>query len=142
MTVASILQNKGHDVVSVDRSHKVADVVELLCKHRIGAVLVIEGGAVEGIVSERDIIRGLQDKGSAILDCAVADIMTADLVTVGPDEGLIEALSLITERRIRHLPVVEGGKLCGLVSIGDLVKKRIEIIEYEAASLKDYIQHA
>ena len=142
MTIASILQGKGHDVLGVAPGHVVRDVVNMLCDHRIGAVLVMDGDRVAGVVSERDIIRGLREKGAAILDCAVTDIMTSNVVTVTPDDEILHALSLMTRRRIRHLPVLAGTELKGLVSIGDLVKKRIEVIESEAASLKDYITHA
>lgn len=142
MTVASILQGKGTNVISVAPQDIVNDVVGMLCEHRIGAVLVMEGERVAGVVSERDIIRGLQEKGAAILDCQVTEIMTSEVLTVSPRDGILHALSLMTRRRIRHLPVVVDGRLHGLVSIGDLVKKRIEIIESEAASLKEYITHA
>lgn len=142
MTIASVLQYKGRDVIRAAPSNCVRDVVNMLCEHRIGAVLVIDGDTVIGVVSERDIIRGLQEKGAAILDSNVTVIMTADVLTVTPDDAVLDALALMTRRRIRHLPVMSGGRLSGLVSIGDLVKRRIEIIEHEAASLRDYIRHA
>ncbi len=140
MTIASILHGKGTNVVSVSRGHRVDEVVSMLCEHRIGAVLVMEDDRIIGVLSERDIIRGLQERGAAILESGVDDIMTEDVLTVEPDEQVTTAMSMMTRRRIRHLPVVTNGKLTGLVSIGDLVKRRIEEAEREAASLMEYIQ--
>lgn len=142
MTIASVLEGKGREVVGVTTSTPIRDIVELLCRNRIGAVLVKEGDSIAGVVSERDIIRGLQTEGPRILDCMARDIMTADVVTVRSEDAILDALGLMTRRRIRHLPVVDSGRLSGLVSIGDLVKRRIEIIEGEAASLREYITHA
>lgn len=142
MSVASILREKGRDVVSVRPSDQVRDVVALLSEKRIGAVLVLDGGRIAGVLSERDIVRGLLDQGGQILDSLVDDVMTREVTTVAPDESVTFAMSLMTHRRIRHLPVVAGGELCGIVSIGDLVKQRIEEVEREADSLKDYIQRA
>jgi CBS domain-containing protein len=142
VSVASILREKGRDVVSVRPSDQVRDVVALLSEKRIGAVLVLDGGRIAGVLSERDIVRGLLDQGGQILDSLVDDVMTREVTTVAPDESVTFAMSLMTHRRIRHLPVVAGGELCGIVSIGDLVKQRIEEVEREADSLKDYIQRA
>lgn len=142
MTIATILDRKGADVVTVAPDSTVQDVVDLLHKHRIGAVLVVTDGAVAGIVSERDIVRCLHERGAAILDSTASAVMTSPVVSVGPGEPILDALSLMTERRVRHLPVLDSGRLAGLVSIGDLVKRRIEVIEAEAGALKDYIQMA
>lgn len=140
MTVAAILQNKGADVVTAEVGQKVSEIVALLSKQRIGAVPVMSDGNVVGVVSERDIIYGLAEHGSTLLDRPVEDIMTAPAVTVEPEQTALRTLALITRRRIRHLPVIEGGKLVGIVSIGDLVKRRIDGIENEANALREYIQ--
>lgn len=141
MTIAAILGNDPVPVVTIRRGVTVAQAVELLATHRIGAVPVMEGETVAGILSERDVVRLLaQDR--AALDGPVDAVMTAPAITVGRAEPVIGALSLMTRRRIRHLPVVEDGRLVGLVSIGDLVKYRIDRIEAEAAAMRDYIQSA
>jgi len=141
MTIAAILGNDPVPVVTVRLGATVTQAVELLATHRIGAVPVMEGETVAGILSERDVVRLLaQDR--AALDGPVDSVMTAPAITVGRAEPVIGALSLMTRRRIRHLPVVEDGRLVGLVSIGDLVKYRIDRIEAEAAAMRDYIQSA
>ncbi|MES2336643.1 MAG: CBS domain-containing protein [Pseudomonadota bacterium] len=140
MTIAVILGTKGHDVVSIASDISVGDAVRLLAERRIGAVPVIDGGQVVGVFSERDVIRGLAEIGPAALERSVQDTMTAPAMTVSPNEPVLGALSLMTQRRIRHLPVIEGDALIGIVSIGDLVKHRIDRIESEAAAMRDYIQ--
>jgi CBS domain-containing protein len=139
MSIRAILQSRDHDVVSVTTGASVADAVALLAERRIGALPVVEDGKVCGIFSERDVVYGLAREGASILSKKVADVMITPPITVGPDEGAIDSLSLMTMRRIRHLPVIEGGALVGFVSIGDIVKYRIEKIEAEAAALRDYI---
>jgi CBS domain-containing protein len=140
MTIASILRTKGDEVVTAPPSTPIHELVEMLHARRIGAVVIADGGAVAGIVSERDVVRCLHEKGGAILSATAADIMTSPVQTISPDEPVLAALALITQRRIRHLPVVDSGRLIGLVSIGDLVKRRIDDAEAEAAALKDYIR--
>ncbi|WP_242097494.1 MULTISPECIES: CBS domain-containing protein [unclassified Sphingomonas] len=142
MTIAAILKSDVHDVVTLSPDARVHEAVALLAERRIGAVPVMRGDQVVGIFSERDVIHGLQAEGGAALDRRVADMMTAPAVTVAPSEPVIGALSLMTRRRIRHLPVVEKGALVGFVSIGDLVKYRIDRIEADAAAMRDYIQSA
>lgn len=142
MTIAAILGNKGGDVIHVTPSHNVAEAIALLARHRIGALPVVDGGKVVGVFSERDVIHGLADGDTSTLQRSVADAMTAPALTVEPDENVLGALSLMTRRRIRHLPVVENGRVIGIVSIGDLVKYRIERIEADAAAMRDYIQQA
>lgn len=141
MTIAAILKDKGTDLFSVTPETPVAQVIALLAERRIGAVPVIAGGGVQGIFSERDVIR-LLAHGAVSLDTPVGAAMTAPAVTVAPGESVIGALALMTRRRIRHLPVVEAGRVVGLVSIGDLVKYRIDRIEADAAAMRDYIQQA
>lgn len=142
MTISTILRGKGGEVVSIATGTRVSDVVQLLATRRIGAVPVMDGDAVAGIISERDILYLLAAEGAGALDRTVDAVMTAPAITVEPELGILQALSLMTKRRIRHLPVVDGGTVIGFVSIGDLVKARIDRIEEEAAALRDYIQMA
>ncbi len=139
MTVRAILSGKGGDVTSVLPDSTVAEAVKLLAAHRIGAVPVTDETGVIGIFSERDVIYCLAREGAAALHKKVADVMTSPALTVDTDAPVMSALSMMSRRRIRHLPVVEGGSMVGFVSIGDLVKYRIDKIEAEAAALRDYI---
>ena len=142
MTIAAILRVKGGGVVTLPLEATVAQAVALLTRERIGALPVMNGQDVSGIFSERDVIQGLQANGAAVLERPVGELMSTPAVTVGPEEQVIAALALMTRRRIRHLPVVEAGRLIGLVSIGDLVKYRIDQVEADANALRDYIQSA
>ena len=142
MTIATILGNKGHEVVTITADRSVAEALGLLADRRIGAVPVIEGETVAGVFSERDVIRCLALEGAAALDRTVGEAMTAPAVTVVPADGVLTAMALMTRRRIRHLPVIDGGRLVGVVSIGDLVKYRIDRVEADAAAMRDYIQQA
>ena len=118
----------------------VQQAIGILAAHRIGAVPVMDGDQVVGIFSERDVLYCLAQEGAAALDRTVGDVMTAPAITVAPDTSVLAALSLITRRRIRHLPVTEGGRMIAMVSIGDLVKHRIDAIEKEAEAMRNYIQ--
>jgi len=142
MNVQTILGDKGSEVATISAQATVADAVKLLGERRIGALPVVEGDEVAGIMSERDVIYCLRDHGPAVLDWPIARVMSAPAVTVDPSTPVLSALALITQRRIRHLPVVANGRLVGIVSIGDLVKHRIERIENEAAAMREYIQSA
>ena len=142
MTIAAILQNKGVEVLTVEVDTLVRDAVAILAERRIGALPVVRGDAVAGIMSERDVIYCLRSDGAAVLDWPVERIMTAPAITVERDQQVLGALSLMTKRRIRHLPIVEGGRIIGIVSIGDLVKYRMDKIEQEAAQMLNYIQSA
>ena len=139
MTVRAILAGRTGDTVTITPQASVREAVALLADRRIGAVPVIDDAGVIGIISERDVIYCLQRDAVAALDKKVAEVMTAPVQTVDHDTPVIAALSLMTRRRIRHLPVVEGGSMVGFISIGDLVKYRIDKIEAEAAALRDYI---
>lgn len=139
MTVRAILLGKGGEVTSISPDATVADAVKLLATHRIGAVPVTDASGVVGIFSERDVIYCLESVGAAALDKTVGEVMTSPALTVETDMPVMSALSMMSRRRIRHLPVVEGGAMVGFVSIGDLVKHRIDKIEAEAAALRDYI---
>lgn len=142
MTIASILKNKGAEVVQVRSNDIMRDVVTLLAERRIGAVPVVDGDEVVGIFSERDVVRQIAQHGAAILDAPVSQVMTSPAHTVEPGMSVLAALSLVTQRRHRHLPVLESGRMVGFVSIGDLVKYRIDKIESEALALREYIQSA
>jgi CBS domain-containing protein len=142
MTIAAILETKGGEVLTIDAATPVREAVTLLADRRIGALPVVRDGAVVGIMSERDVIYRLRGDGAAVLDWTVERIMTAPAITIAPDQQIMGALSLMTRRRIRHLPVIEGGRIVGIVSIGDLVKHRMDRIEREAADLLNYIQSA
>lgn len=142
MTIAAILRNKGGEVLTVSAGTAVREAVTLLADRRIGALPVLEAGQIAGIMSERDIIYCLRSDGASVLDWPVERIMTAPAITVESDEHVTTAMGLMTRRRIRHLPVVEQGRLVGLVSIGDLVKHRMDQIEQEAAAMRTYIQSA
>jgi CBS domain-containing protein len=142
MTIKAILETKGQDVIAVSGDASVGEAVRLLAEKRIGALPVVDGSTVRGIFSERDLIYALARQGPGVLDQPVSAIMTSPAMTVVSDSAIIAALSLMTRRRIRHLPVVDAGILKGFVSIGDLVKHRIEHIESEAAAMRDYIQLA
>ena len=142
MTIAAILKNKGPDVLTIAAGTSVREAVAILAERKIGALPVVEGDTIAGIMSERDIIYCLRSDGAAVLDWSVLRIMTAPAITVEPDKDVLAALSLMTRRRIRHLPVVEGSRIVGIVSIGDLVKYRMDKIEQEAAQMLNYIQSA
>lgn len=140
MTIANIIADKGGRVATVKRTDSVFDIARTLRELRIGAVLVLDGSDLCGIVSERDIVRALAQDGAGILEDTAEHIMTAPVITCTPDDTVQSAMALMTSRRIRHLPVLDSaGALAGIVSIGDLVKRRIEDAEKEAAALKDYI---
>jgi CBS domain-containing protein len=144
MIIGSILKTKGSEVVSVGPTDTILSVARVLTEHRIGAALVRDAsGALLGIISERDIVRGMASHGPGTTGLKVEEFMTSELVTITPQTLVTEALALITVRRVRHLPVLDkDGKLCGLASIGDLVKARIEEAELEAAELKAYVSAA
>jgi len=140
MTIATILRGKGDEVVSIGPDATVSEAVALLAERRIGAVPVMAGDEVVGILSERDLVYGLAADGGALLAKRVAEVMTAPAITTTPETPILAALGLMTRRRVRHLPVVVGGRVEGFISIGDLVKARIDRAEEEARAMRDYIQ--
>jgi CBS domain-containing protein len=142
MTISAILSTKGSDVATVPVGTKVRDAVQLLAEKRIGAVPIIDNGAISGIFSERDLVRCLSDHGDEVLDWPIDRVMSSPVETVDSSTPILAALATMTKRRMRHLPVVESGEIRGIVSIGDLVKHRIERIEAEAEALRTYIQSA
>lgn len=141
MTIGRIIEGRD-DVITCDVAMSVREATGILAEKRIGAVPVMENGEIAGIFSERDVIYKLRELGAAVLDMPLGHIMTALPVTIEPETSVMAALSLMTRRRIRHLPVVKDGRMVGFVSIGDLVKYRIDKIENEAAAMRDYIQTA
>ena len=142
MFIKNILSRKGSDVIFVEPSCTIADVARLLAERRIGAVMVMEGDKIAGVMSERDVVRGVAISGGKILDDSVDTLMTKTIVTCALNQHVNEALAMMTERRIRHLPVVEDDKLLGMISIGDLVNARLNEVEQEADALKTYIATA
>lgn len=139
MQVETILQTKGRAVTTIAARATIAEAVELLNTHRIGAVVVMDGKRVIGILSERDVVRHLGKDWATLSSRPVSEVMTKDVVTAGRYATVAELMERMTERRIRHLPIVEGGELVGIVSIGDVVKRKIEETEQEATALKEYI---
>jgi CBS domain-containing protein len=142
MTIAAVLEDKGHAVETIAIDATVADAVRQLGEKRIGALPVLDGSRIAGILSERDVIYCLRDHGADALGWSVSRAMTAPAITVDSHMSVLAALALITQRRIRHLPVVDAGEIRGIVSIGDLVKHRMERIEAEAEAMRTYIQSA
>lgn len=142
MTIARLIQGRNGSVITCRAETLVRDAVGLLAERRIGALPVMRDGKVAGIFSERDVLYRLHGEGPAVLDKRVGEVMTAPAVTVDPQTGVLDALGLMTRRRIRHLPVVRDGAMIGFVSIGDLVKYRIDSIESEAEAMRAYIQTA
>lgn len=141
MTIAKIIGDRDStDIISCDVSTPVNEVIGMLAGKRIGALPVLRNGKVAGIVSERDIIYRLAKVGPSCLNGPVEAIMTSPAVTVEPTTKIDDALALMTKRRFRHFPVVEGEALVAFISIGDLVKDKIDEVEHEAAALRDYIQ--
>jgi len=143
MNVETILRNKGNQVVTIRPDAAVAEAVDLLNRERIGAIVVSEDGSgVDGILSERDIVIALAEDGGDLMSRGVSDIMTRTVITCDPSATVEELMEEMTNRRIRHFPVVAGGRLVGIVSIGDLVKNRLDEVEFEANSLRSFIAGA
>jgi CBS domain-containing protein len=140
MRVSNLLEGKGTMVVTVTRDATVGDVVAELTQHRIGALVVSpDGQRIEGIVSERDIVKRLSVLNTKLLDEPVSSIMSTDVRVTAPTDDVESIMNLMTERRIRHVPVVEGGRLVGIISIGDVVKSRIGELEKDRNELMEYI---
>jgi len=142
MTVRAVLESKGSNIVTVEPTATVRTAVQLLSERRIGAVLVMAGKQIAGILSERDVVRVLGERGAAILDEKVEQVMTRKVVTCHPSDTIAAIMEKMTERKFRHLPVVEESKVVGLISIGDVVKWRVAEYESEQEALRDYIKTA
>jgi CBS domain-containing protein len=140
MRISDVLRVKGTQVVTVTPDTKVRNLLAVLAEHRIGAVVVSRDGAsVDGIASERDIVRAFAKRGAAVMSEEITAIYTAEVFTVTPQTSLEDVMRMMTEHRVRHAPVVADGVLRGIVSIGDVVKSRIDDLETERAALTDYI---
>jgi CBS domain-containing protein len=142
MTVRSILNTKGHQIMSVEPDAKLAAAVKLLGEKKIGAVLVMNEGRLEGILSERDIVRVLGERGAGVLEEPISEVMTRKVVTCKETDTVAELMETMTSGKFRHLPVVDDGKVVGLISIGDIVKRRVQEYESEQDALRDYIKTA
>ena len=145
MTVAAILAGKGRDVLTITAEKTIAVAIDVLAKRRVGALVVVEtegGDRIVGIVSERDVVRAIAASGSAALAEPLSTVMTRNVVTCNDRETIDSVMSRMTHGRFRHLPVAENGRLTGIVSIGDVVKARIEQVEREAEEMRAYIATA
>ncbi len=142
MTVRAILDTKGHQVQSVEPGAKLSAAIKILSERRIGAVLVLEQGRMEGILSERDIVRVLGERGAGVLDEPVSSVMTRKVVSCRESDTVSEIMEMMTNGKFRHLPVVQDGRVVGLISIGDIVKWRVSEYEREQEALREYIKTA
>lgn len=140
MTIGSILHGKPHRLISVAPDESLQAATEALTRERIGALLVLKaGGDIAGIISERDIVRAVGLQGADVLSHPVAELMTKDVICCAPEDTVDRAMAMMTERRFRHLPVREDGKIIAMISIGDVVKQKVEEAEAESQSLREYI---
>ena len=139
-TVLAILKRKGHRVITVTPDQSIASVADLLASHRIGCIPVVDpGNHIVGMISERDIVRGISQHGGSITGARVATLMTTEITTCTPTDTVAALMEVMTERRIRHLPVIWDGQLHGMISIGDLVKARLDEAQQEVEALRTYI---
>ena len=140
MKIAELLRNKNHEVYRIGSHECIADAAVALSEHKVGALLVEDAdGGIVGILSERDIVRGMGPHGADLHDVAVSELMTKNIIRCSPGDSVNEAMALMTDRRIRHLPVFDGDELVGFISIGDLVKCRIKEVQAEAEAMRAYI---
>ncbi|MBV9823725.1 MAG: CBS domain-containing protein [Actinobacteria bacterium] len=139
MLISDILRRKGSDVVTIPADATVAELIASLAEYKIGALVVVEGSHTVGIVSERDVVRRLHREGGDILRLPVSELMTTDVINCQPSDSVDEIGAIMTERRIRHMPVLDGGELAGIVTIGDVVAARIADLEQTRGQLESYI---
>ncbi|MFO7193588.1 MULTISPECIES: CBS domain-containing protein [Thermocrispum] len=139
MRIAEVLRKKGSDVATISPDATVTELLAVLAERNVGALVVVENERIVGIVSERDVVRRAHERGAAILSAKVAEIMTTDVATCDPAETVDHLTVLMTQRRIRHVPVIDNGRLCGIVSIGDVVKNRMDELEEAQKQLQAYI---
>jgi CBS domain-containing protein len=137
--ISDILRGKGDEVISLPSDSTVRELIATLAERRIGAVIVVDGTELRGVVSERDVVRRLHTDGDTVLDTELVDLMTSDVVSCGVDDDIDTIAATMTERRIRHMPVLRGDSLVGVVSIGDVVKSRMEQLQSESDQLTHYI---
>lgn len=142
MNVGKILETKGREIIALEDSCTVLEVAKLLGERRIGAIPIMRDKQLCGIISERDVVRGLAIRGGGVLADGVSTLMTKSVVTCSMDDSVQQIMVMMTERRIRHVPVVEDGEVKGMISIGDVVKERMQETEQEAEALKAYISSA
>ena len=143
MEISRLIEGRASsNVISSTVDAPVREAIPLLASKRIGAVPIMKGGRIVGIFSERDVIYRLADEGDACLERPIGEVMTAPAITVERSATVLDALALMTKRRIRHLPVVDGETMCGFISIGDLVKARLDEIQHEAEAMREYIRTA
>lgn len=143
MQVSSLLRNKEQRIISVNPDTAIGEVADILRQHRIGAVIVLnEPNDIAGVLSERDIVRAVAEHGSPCLDFKAAQLMTKDVIRCELEDSIDRVMELMTEHRFRHLPVMDDGKLLGMISIGDVVKHKIEQVEAEAQQMRSYIATA
>lgn len=139
MHVQAILGDKGTKIVSIRPDATILEACRLLTEHRIGAVLILDGDRVAGVFSERDLVRAVVEQGSSCLDVALSSVMTRNVLTCKPTDSLDEVMAVMTARRVRHLPVLDDGRLVGIISIGDVVKHRLDEAALEVDSLREYV---
>ena len=142
MTVRAILDSKGHQIQSVEPGTKLSAAIKMLAEKKIGAVLAMERGRIEGILSERDIVRVLGERGASVLDEPVSAVMTHKVISCKPSDTVGAIMEMMTLGKFRHLPVIDEGRVVGLISIGDIVKWRVREYEQEQEALRDYIKTA
>ncbi|HEY2041694.1 MAG TPA: CBS domain-containing protein [Jatrophihabitans sp.] len=139
MLISDLLRHKGPSVITIRPNEPVSALIASLAEHAIGALVVVDGDDIVGIVSERDVVRRLNDLGADILAESVSDLMTAEVISAKPDDPVDQIAGLMTDRRIRHMPVVSNGSLAGIVTIGDVVAARIRQLEQDRGQLESYI---
>jgi CBS domain-containing protein len=137
--ISDILRYKGADILTIAPSDTVTKLLADLAAHNVGALLVVDGGRVVGIVSERDVVRRIAERGAALLDAGVDQIMTAEVVSCSSKDSVDSIAETMTERRVRHMPVIDDGVLVGIISIGDVVSSRIRQLEKDRGQLEQYI---
>lgn len=143
MNVKTILAAKGGDIISIEPTADLSAAAKLLSQHRIGAVVILgAGGRLQGILSERDIVRALAEAGPAALDFPVGQVMTRKVWTCNENDSLADLMERMTAGKFRHMPVMKNEQMIGLISIGDVVKVRVQEVESDAAAMRDYIQTA
>jgi CBS domain-containing protein len=143
MNVKAILAAKGGDIINIEPTADLAAAANLLSKHRIGAVVICgAGGRLAGILSERDIVRAMAEHGASSLTLPVGQVMTRNVITCGENDSIADLMERMTAGKFRHMPVLKADRLIGVISIGDVVKMRLQEIESDAAAMRDYIQSA
>ena len=142
MNVSKILETKGSEIISLEVGCTVLEVAKLIGERRIGAIPLLKKGKLAGIISERDVMRGIAIRGGSVLADMAESLMTKSVATCTPKDTIQHLMTMMTERRVRHIPVIDNGNLVGIISIGDVVKERMDEAAHEADALKDYIASA